>query len=528
MGDVSTPSDYPDPSRLLEDDIADEGEAATTTRGNSGLALRVRESGPTLPWLLRIVNEGDTPVDLIADTRLLWFEVKLPGQKKATTCKLPDALGPGAAEKRLKVTLEPGEGVQDLFDPRLYCFASGDQKLLVPDAQITPHFGWPALPPKKVWKGGKRVEEPAQQQPPFVAEGRVEASPAAPEATEDAPAKPAKKLGARNAQLEKKKAELAKKKAELEARAKVSDKELVAATFELRSEYAAWSRRTDKNQNEDPSAPKPPLALSLVQGSDVRAEHNATVQLTLLNQSPDPAHVYFRRELVTFEVTGPKGVTLCNATPDARVPSREAFVKLTSGAKRTYVSRLAELCPRGTFGTPGLYLVYARFDATESGSDVGLSAFTGPVVSEIPAAVRIRVGEEALLQKHMLPLDVRAEDVPRDAIPPTLPGPGHEPGAPHTPPPPPPPTTRRGHSLGLPAPIAPGNASMPAPASLPTGGAPVEPSSPVTSPGAATPPAPMQPPASGTPPTPPPPMPAPANNPSFPIPPPPSPPPTPH
>jgi hypothetical protein len=467
LGDVSTPSEYPDPSRLLEDDSPEDRDAAgPKEKGHSGLTIRVRESGPTLPWLLRIVNEGDTPVDLVADTRLLWFEVKLPGQKKATTCKLPDALGPGAPEKRLKVTLEPGEGVQDLFDPRLYCFASGDQKLLVPDAEITPHFGWAAAPPKKVWKGGKRVEEPTLQQPPFVAEGRPEPLPDSAEAVDEtAAAKPTKTVK-RNAQLEKKKAELAKKKAELEARAKVSDKELIGAPFALRSEYAAWSRRTNPNPPADPadpakpSEPKPPLALSLVQGSDVRAEHNATVQLTLQNQSSESTHVYFRRELVTFEVTGPKGVTLCNATPDTRAPSREAFVKLTSGAKRAYVSRLAELCPRGTFATPGLYLVYARFDATAAGRDVGLNAFTGPVVSEIPAAVRIRVGEEALLQKRMLPLDVQAQDVPKETIPPTLSG--HEHSGPHVPPPPP--ARGRGRAIRLPAPIAPGGVPVSGPA----------------------------------------------------------------
>ncbi|MGC4063402.1 MAG: hypothetical protein QM784_01860 [Polyangiaceae bacterium] len=518
MGDVSTPSEYPDPSRLLEDDDVGEQETAKASRSNSGLTIRVRESGPTLPWLLRIVNEGDTPVDLVADTRLLWFEVKLPGQKKATTCKLPDALGPGAPEKRLKVTLEPGEGVQDLFDPRLYCFATGDQKLLVPDAEITPHFGWPAQPAKKVWKGGKRVEEPVLQQPPYVAEGRSEPAPAEPEAAAAPQENSAKNTAKATSKLAKKKAELAKKKAELEARAKVSDKELIGTTFELRSEYAAWSRRTDTHPSNNPSAPKPPLALSLVQGSDVRAEHNATIQLTLLNQSSEATHVYFRRELVTFEVTGPKGVTLCNATPDARSPSREAFVKLTSGAKRSYVSRLAELCPRGTFATPGLYLVYARFDASEAGSDVGLHAFTGPVVSEIPAAVRIRVGEEALLQKRMLPLDVRAEDVPREAIPPTLPGPGHESGAPHAPPPPPPPARRQGHSIGLPAPVSPGTASVPVvPGGMPAAAPPGDAPPPVSAPGPAAPPPSVQPPGQAQPPAfvpppgPPPTMPAPTN-----------------
>ena len=46
--------------------------------------------------------------------------------------------------------------------------------------------------------------------------------------------------------------------------------------------------------------------------------------------------------------------------PDLRAPDRQAFATLGSGGKISVVSRLVELCPTGTFGQPGLYLLHAQ------------------------------------------------------------------------------------------------------------------------------------------------------------------------
>jgi hypothetical protein len=54
---------------------------------------------------------------------------------------------------------------------------------------------------------------------------------------------------------------------------------------------------------------------------------------------------------------------------------------------------LTELCPKYTFGRPGLYLVSARLDAERDGSEFGLSAFTGRLESRREALVRIRTGD---------------------------------------------------------------------------------------------------------------------------------------
>jgi len=377
-----------DPSKLLPEQPStfDSGPGPGPV-GPAGLTLEVSENGPELPWVVRVFNEGDEPSAFVADTRLLWLDVKPPGSKRSSSCRLPNELLPKFVEDRLLVRLQPGEGVAQRFDPRLYCFAAAGQRLLVPGAKVTAHFGWLPRPPKIRWKGGKRIQVPADEKPPFVAWllGSTDQGDAQPDAQEThRRGKP--QTGSKSASPE----------ASLEWRG--AQKELLGTTFALRSEYAAWT-----SHGRFPGTtwkPAGPLQLTIVQGSDATAERTATVKLKLQNKSETSQRVYFRRELVTFEVTGPEGNTICNPTPDDRAPDRQAFVHLKPNGYRTYTSRLAELCPHGTFAIPGLYLVRARFDATVSGEEQGLNAYTGPVFSNDVATVRIRTGDQPLLHKR--------------------------------------------------------------------------------------------------------------------------------
>ncbi|MBK7583010.1 MAG: hypothetical protein IPI67_22790 [Myxococcales bacterium] len=326
------------------------------------LTLRVSERGPGLPWSLSISNRGQGPAVLAADPRLLSLEVQVPSKKKTETCRLPSDLFPGHADKRTLVLLEPGEGVEQRFDPRLYCFAAGGQWQLVPGAIVTPHFGFPEKK-KTVWRRGKRTEETPKQDPPF------------------AVMLPPKKGASRPSN-------------------EGGVKGLRAEPFALKSEYAEWSRTklpADKKAIEDS-----PLEIKMVQGSDAQAERAATVRITVHNRSKHAETVYFRRELVSYEVMRPDGLVTCDPQPDERAPDRQAFTRLGPGGKISVVSRLIELCPTGTFGSPGLYLVHARYDATESGDDWNIDAFVGRVVSRSPATVRIRTGEQPFLQKRTL------------------------------------------------------------------------------------------------------------------------------
>lgn len=342
--------------------LAAEGRRADSsgpTAPPPSLSLSIAHRGPTVPWELEIENTGSAPVHLSADPRLLWFEVKVPGKTRTTTCRLPTELFPSRPAPGTGLVLEPGDRATHRFDPRLYCFAASGQTQLVPGTQVSPRFGWPERRRTR-WVAGKRLEETLDE-PPYV--GRTLDPTTAPCGAAKGSRGPSEEDGP-------------------------GVKLLSAPGFALGSEYAAWSRvRVAPDPAEDS-----PFQLTLVQGSDATAERTATVQLALVNRGSRARYVYFRRELVSFEVVGPSGHALCDPQPDARSPDRHAFQRLAPGQRITVYNRLVELCPRGTFGSPGLYMVHARFDAARDGAEYDLDAFVGRAATSSPVGVRIRTG----------------------------------------------------------------------------------------------------------------------------------------
>ena len=328
----------------------------------------------------------------------------MPGKKKPVACRLPETLFPGHADRRSEVVLEPGEAVVHSFDPRLYCFASGGQTALVPGAFIAPHFGWKAKQAAAQAKPRKGAKKKPGAIPPFVVTPASVPGVENWRADQDAlcehtPPEPEKSKAAGQA----KKSE-PEKKPELEVNLDETPrcvKGLEAQPFAMRSEYKAWSStRLDEDR---PIREKPgPLEIELTQGSDALAERTATVTLKLKNRAERSRNVYFRRELVSFELMTPDGPMTCDAQPDQRAPDRQAFLKLNKGGSMAVTSRLIELCPRGAFGRPGLYIVHARFDAIHGGDEYGLEAFVGRVVTLEPATVRVRTGNLPFLRKSAL------------------------------------------------------------------------------------------------------------------------------
>jgi hypothetical protein len=344
-------------------------EPAAIEQAPYGLRFEILEQGPELPWAFVVMNRGTEPVEVTIDPRLLRFELEIPPPppdpaKKSTKvekpklvkCELPEGIRPAKADKRLTLELRPDEYVVEAFDPRLYCLPTGGKSPLEPGVKITPKFGWP-VKTKTVWRKGKREEEILPQVAPFVA------TPLA-EAPADAAA-PAADPGV---------------------------KELVGSTITLGDDYLV-----------KPSPPPPgPLELTLVRGSDAKSEETATITVRLKNISKDRKYVFFRRELLSFIVSGPDGLVSCDPQPESRVPDRQAFRSLAPGGAIEATSRLIELCPDDTFARPGLYLARARFAARVSGDEFGIEAVTGDFVSAQPAVVRIRTGELPFLKSRPL------------------------------------------------------------------------------------------------------------------------------
>jgi hypothetical protein len=238
----------------------------------------------------------------------------------------------------------------------LYCVGKSPWPL-VEGAVVTPHIGWPT---RMIvgWHAGKREEKPGPQKEPFLAEPS-EAEGSLPAGAD------AKDAGERRV------------------------KELAGTPLTLGSDF------TENQQAPKYAAAEPAPGLVLtIAGGDATNEGTAVATATFTNRGNKKQDLYFRRELISYEVSGPDGVFTCDPEPDQRSPAdRSAIQSLRPGGKLSAVSRLIEMCPAHAFARPGLYLVHARFDSADSGSDLGFHAFMGRLVSAKPALVRIREGE---------------------------------------------------------------------------------------------------------------------------------------
>jgi hypothetical protein len=368
QADVAPPVVDPAVAHAL---VAKSGDAAGTAP--LGLRFEIIELGAELPWAFAVVNRGTEAALVDFDARLLTLEMQLPTPEpkldakgkpmkaakapKPIVCRLPADVLPGSVDPALSNKLEPGEGLVQNFDPRLYCVGKAPWPLMQ-GAQVSPRFGWPEKM-KVSWHAGKREEKPAVQREPFVAEpsdteGSLPKSPSAESAD----------AGERRI------------------------KQLTGTPFTLASDFGV-----EPKLPEGVAAPLPGLELS-ISGSDASNESTVTATTTFSNRGKKKVELYFRRELITYEVSGPDGVFQCDPEPDKRSPAdRSAVQTLAPGGKTSAVSRLIEMCPARAFARPGLYLVHARFDAADPATDLGFNAFMGRLVSKKPALVRVRQGE---------------------------------------------------------------------------------------------------------------------------------------
>jgi hypothetical protein len=397
-------AETPEPKRpapeLVKKALDRSGEGAVNAEAH-GLRFEVVEHGPRSGWAMALVNRGSATLRVVHDPSLLTIEVvpppdpkaKFPKKPKPRVCALPPELRSERASSELTVVLAPGQGVVEAFDPRLYCLPEGGVSPFVAGAEVRARFGFRPKT-KVVWKGGRHEEPLPEQPPPFVAfvvpppppeldggvveegENGVEmhddaeprdggTRPEHPKpgherghhrhGPSDAPAAPAPTSGV---------------------------KELVATPLVLGGDYAP----------PPPPVPPPTLGLELVLGSDARNFSSATATVKLTNHDKTLRRIYFRRELVSFQVTGPDGTVTCDPQPDERAPDRLAFTALNAGGSITVTSRLAELCPGDSFQRPGLYVIEAQLDAFASGAEHGFEAFVGKLVSSRTVVVRIRTG----------------------------------------------------------------------------------------------------------------------------------------
>lgn len=391
-----------------------------TPSNDLGVVVVVAQRASDLRWLLAIQNRGERPVSLAALPELLTFEVipkpsaTEPVPAPAPTTKWgkkppppPPQIWCGVVPKDAgldsRVTLLPSELLIHVFDPRSYCEDSG---VLEQGARIKARYGWP-VETKKVWRKGKLVEETLPPKAPLAFEPAtlVETPPAAPPPTQTAPATSNTPTDTPTEADPTPPPVLLLK--HVEAAEFVLDEtyplDLIAPLGRIEAPTAraagaaaappAGDHSADAAEGgtqAPPPPPPPPLTLTIRPMGATSNPGGTTVTVTAKNTSGASMRLFLRRELISYQVTGPSGPTTCRMTPGARAPIASAYASLGSGASTSLTTRLAEACPKGTFDVPGSYTVFARVDAQNDGREHGFIAFTGTAITQQPAALTVR------------------------------------------------------------------------------------------------------------------------------------------
>jgi hypothetical protein len=284
-------------------------------------------------WMMRVTNDGDVPVRIIADARLLSLEVTPRSARKPVHCELPADMR-AADDLTRALVVPPKRSYSESFEPRLYCFSGGKLDALAPGAILVARLGW---------TGGPKTA------PPF------EVSPI--EGVEPA-------LGAL--------------------------KSIDAPPIALRDEPSASMvppTPSDLDADEPRLSLRGPTSIDAVTPSDIE------IPLTVRNVGMRAAIIRFRPEVLSFDMLGPNSVEECAWPVMPAAALREMFTTLLPARMETITVTLGSYCTGHGLDRGGLIVVWPRLDTRNaSGASVGLRSFDGEVVATVPTIVRLHRG----------------------------------------------------------------------------------------------------------------------------------------
>jgi hypothetical protein len=326
---------------------------------------------------MELLNNGPAPVRILADARLLWFEVITAPEPssaarkgaraqafprgKIPVCRPPAELRPEGEFERRAILLRPGERYSEPFDPMLLCGASKLMAGLKPGAVIYPHYGYPD-PPRKPW----------QKQPDLAA------LPPAPHVL-DSVSEPRAIRPARG----------------LEGGVLVLSRPPEAPAPAPAPAPSAPPAPTEGAPEPPPVVDErgPRLQVSATPLVDAHDRSGITVTVTLKNEGHRPALLHFRTDNLNFLVQTPEGTTVrCNQGDRGRSPVRDFFETLRPGGRRSTTIRLQEFCPFEAFDRPGVYRIQTRLDLHQSGDAYRLPALVSRENAEGVTRLRLRTG----------------------------------------------------------------------------------------------------------------------------------------
>jgi hypothetical protein len=298
-------------------------------------------------WKMRVENTGDVPVRLVADARLLTFELSSDpeaGKKKAKkpiVCALPVDMRPlGDVDRAL--VLAPKRAYSETFDPRLYCFGTKSGAALAAGTHVVGHLGWM----KSHGTSAPFVVSPFEGVEPEVRAVKELVSGSVDIGPDDAP------------------------------------RETLASTHP-----------PPPKAGDDPYPTK--LSISSPKHVDVETTRDLSMTVHVKNEGVRSVTVLLRPETLAFEVTGPEHTTsFCGWPVRVGGTVREAFATLHPKRGESVSVLLDALCPDSTFDHPGLYVVRPRLDTRHAdGEEVGLTAFAGEIIGTQTTLLRVHRGD---------------------------------------------------------------------------------------------------------------------------------------
>ncbi|WP_437534418.1 hypothetical protein WME79_09675 [Sorangium sp. So ce726] len=378
---------------------------------------------PHGPWTLRIDNEGERPMRIPADVRLLRLEVDTLNKrtKKTVRCAAPAGLKPSGFPERRALLLAPGQSYMEHFDPRLLCFGK-DEAALAGGSVVRSWYGWgpppkwSKKPPAAPFAAESTDHPPAFAPAPGLAAPTVvlsyglpskEAAADDPGGTE--PASPADETaqppGDKAAQPQGDKAaqpqgDKAAQPTDNKAAQPSDDKAAQPSADRPAGESAEKRVPSDKDHGAGPrgkpivDANAPRLELTSEPWSDAASPRSIVVRVSAKNAGRRPMTVAIRSRMLEFHVAGPNGETVCTAAPPTGAIPRDLFKTLKPGASVDVPLLLREICPADTFNREGLYEVTATLHANEPGTELGLDAYTAVVPAKNTTLLRVKSAPE--------------------------------------------------------------------------------------------------------------------------------------
>ncbi|HXX70138.1 MAG TPA: hypothetical protein VEK07_23365 [Polyangiaceae bacterium] len=285
-------------------------------------------------WFLQVVNDGEVPVRILADTRLLALEVTPRSARRPVRCELPTPMRPADPLERA-IVVPPKTAFREKFEPRLYCFGTEGFDALAPGAIVVARLG-----PNDKGAGSTPPELSAiDGVEPVIAPEQV----------------------------------------------------LSAPPIALPDE--ALAREAAQPQSPDPTLDIPRLKLESPRALDADAPEAAEVPVTLRNEGSLPVTVRFRPETIGFDVLGSVGASRCSWPMRPTAPTRELFTTLPPKASVELTVTLQAYCADEVLARSGIVAIRPFLETRgASGAPLGLRTFEGRLTGSSITFVRVQRG----------------------------------------------------------------------------------------------------------------------------------------